>query len=74
MRFSGRRVTHGSATMMRADKIQVNQRIYVKDFIGDPDKMAGGHFSVWTMYHTRMGYSTTHFKPLVLFYMKFIHI
>ena len=25
--------------------LNVNQRIYVKDFIGDPDKMAGGHFS-----------------------------
>ena len=32
---------------MRANKIQVNPRIYVKDFIGDPDKMAGGYFSGW---------------------------
>ena len=35
---------------MRANKIQVNQRIYVKDFIGDPDKMAGSHFSGSTNY------------------------
>ena len=51
MRFSGRHMTHGSAIMMRmrANKIQVNPRIYVKDFIGNPDKMAGGHFSGWSM-------------------------
>ena len=36
---------------MRGNKIQVNQRIYVKDFIGDADKMAGGHFSGSTSYN-----------------------
>ena len=36
--------------VMRANKIQVNRRIYVKDFVDDPDKMAGGHFSGWTNY------------------------
>ena len=40
---------------MRANKIQVNQRIYVKDFIGDPDKMAGSHFSGWTKYINQAG-------------------
>ena len=30
---------------MVASKIQVNQRIYVMDFIGDSDKVAGSYFS-----------------------------
>ena len=42
--------------VMRANKIRVNQRIYVKDFIGDPDKMAGGHFSGWTKYKHPTGF------------------
>ena len=33
------------AYVMRANTMQVNPCIYVKDFIGDPDKMAGSHFS-----------------------------
>ena len=37
MHFFGQCMAHGSA-IMRANKIQVNQRIYVKGFIGNPEK------------------------------------